>query len=47
MASVKKTNEGTWAVRWRQLNGQQKMKTFRRRVDADAHQTEVEAKAAD
>jgi len=44
MASVKKTNEGTWVVRWRQLNGQQKMKTFKRRVDADTYKTEIEAK---
>ena len=43
MASINKTDRGTWTVRWRQLNGQGRKRTFRRRVDAEAFRTEIEA----
>ena len=43
MASINKTDRGTWTVRWRQLNGQGRKRTFRRRVDAEAFRTQVEA----
>ena len=43
MASINKTDRGTWTVRWRQLNGQGRKRTFPRRVDAEAFRTEIEA----
>ena len=42
MASIEKTDAGTWLVRWRDPDGQQGKKTFRRKVDADDHLTHVE-----
>lgn len=42
MASVKKTNEGTWEVRYRTPEGGYRRKRFAKRVDADKFATSTE-----
>lgn len=39
--TVKKTIHGTWQARWRDDRGNQKAKTFKRKVDADNHLRKV------
>lgn len=42
-AAIRKTTAGTWQVRWRTIGGEQKKRAFKRRVDAEAFVTNLEA----
>ena len=42
MASIQKRPNGRWAVRWRDLNGEQRWRTFRSKADANTFAKSVE-----
>ena len=43
MASIQKRQNGRWAVRWRDLEGEQRWRTFKAKADANAFAKSVEA----